>query len=158
MKTYKNTRPTIIQLPNGHNVGPGATFESDPGVMENPGMRKFCKAGYIVEVKTSEPPPPPEAPKAPTPKAEAPKEAPAKPVVPPEAAAMKAAQDKAKAEKAAQVVKDAAEKAAKAKRDAKVKAVKEADAEGLLKLAEGETDSDVNDAIQARAAELAPKG
>lgn len=108
MATFKNTRPTIVQRPNGQNVLPGDTFQADAAEMANPGMKILADAGYLVEVQED----------APAPKA---------PAAPP------------------------APKGAKA---AKLKAVAEADADGLLKMAEGETDKDVMAAIEARAASL----
>ena len=48
MNTYKNTRPTILQLPSGKNVGPGEMFEADETTMANPGMRVFVSAGFVV--------------------------------------------------------------------------------------------------------------
>ncbi len=152
MATYKNTRPTVIQRPNGKNIGPGGSFDSDPGEMNNPGMAKFAKAKYLVKTADTEPPP---APPAPPPAPEAPKAQPPKGPSQAEtdarAKAAREAQEKAKA------LKDAQEKAGAEKRAAKIAAVKSADAEALLKMADGETDGEVNAAIEARAAELAVK-
>lgn len=70
MPTFKNTRPTTLQLPNGSTVMPGAEFEADAATMKNPAMRLYADAKYIVEVEA-----------APAPKASKPK--PTKPEAPP---------------------------------------------------------------------------
>ena len=81
MAVYKNTRPTVIQLPDGKNIMPGAEFEATTEMMSNPSMKIFVRAGFVKAVSTipAAPPPPasPSPPNAPTP----PKEE--KPAAPP---------------------------------------------------------------------------
>ena len=173
---YRNTRPTIIQRPNGKNIMPGETFTPEDGEMANPGMRKFAGAGYLQEVPSTLPPPPVDREKVRAERAaQAAKEAAARAVQTAKDASekhqadlakakasdadtkAKAAQEKADKDQAAARAKDAAEKAGKIARDAKTAAVKTADAERLLKMAEGETDPTVMAAIEARATEIAPK-
>ena len=159
MSTYKNTRPTIIHLPDGTKVMPGATFDipdADAAALEkNSGFQILLKAGYMTKVEGEKPAQKADAPK---PSAEAQKakaEADRK-------AKEQAALEKAKAEADRKAKEQAALEKAKAEaadraKAAKLEAVKAADADALLKLAEGETDAEVNAAIEARAAELAPK-
>ena len=148
MSTYKNTRPTIIHLPDGNKVMPGATFDipdAEAAALEkNSGFQILLKAGYMTKVEGEKPAQKADAPK---PSAEAQK-------AKAEAKAKEEADRKAKEQAALEKAKAEAADRAKA---VKLEAVKAADADALLKLAEGETDAEVNAAIEARAAELAPK-
>lgn len=55
--TFKNTRPTIIQLPDGKNVLPGETFEMDEALLFNPGVKVLMEAGFICMVDVFSTPP-----------------------------------------------------------------------------------------------------
>jgi len=145
---FKNCRPSLLGLPDGRFIMAGAEFDMDPEHLKNPAMQKWAAAGWFKPAAESPSPAPPAYVHPKRQKKVAPEAAPAlapEAWTPPADAVAVIVVGSGGGGGGSPAPDPKAEKFA---------AIATAEAADLLKFAEGESDPEIMDAINARAHQL----